>query len=69
MTNLYRVTHDTKKNGDASWAIDIERKTAKEAEAKALAHWYKASKAHAFHVKTRRLKATEEFLYNWFVRV
>ena len=67
MKNLYRVTFLTKKGGDQSWVIDIEAVNIIEATQKAKDMW--KSSAHMFNIKTRRLKDTEEFLYNYFKKV
>lgn len=66
---LYRVEFITKVGGWRYWVIDIEANTAKEARAKAEELWYEHSKWHMFGIKTRLLKDTEEFLYNYFKEV
>lgn len=66
---LYRVEFITKVVWWKDWVIDIEANTAKEARAKAEEMWYEHSRWHMFGIKTRLLKDTEEFLYNYFEEV
>lgn len=66
----YLVTYVLKRGG--RWEdheITITAENAKEARAKAEEMWYEHSKMHMFGIKTRLLKDTEEFLYNYFVEV
>lgn len=68
--SCYRVEFDTKKGGDRHWVFDIMAGTAKFAKVDAEGRWYDwRPDMHMFHVTVRRLKDTEEVLYNWFHRV
>lgn len=64
--SIYEITFLTKKGGEKSWIINVEASTAKEAKAQAMEMWYKDHTAHAFDVQVRKLKDTEEALYNYF---
>lgn len=68
----YEITFDTKKGYPKSWIINITASTVKEAVEKAKEMWAKDSRLsdmHMFHIKARKLKDTEEFLYNYFAIV
>lgn len=68
----YEITFDTKKGYPKSWIINITASTVKEAVEKAKEMWAKDSRfsdMHMFHIKARRLKDKEEFLYNYFAIV
>lgn len=71
MKNLYEVTHDIKANcTEYSYLIHIEADTAKEARDIAEHLWYRDSKSHMFHIKTRRVRETEIVdMAHYFVRV
>lgn len=65
----YEITFDTKKGYPKSWIINITASSEKEAVEKAKEFWSKDSRLsdmHMFHIKVRKLKDTEEFLYNYF---
>lgn len=65
--NYYRVTFDTKKGGYMHWVIDVEATSAKWAQLEAESKWYgKEPEIHMFHIKVRRIKDAEEFVYHWF---
>lgn len=70
MKKMYRVSFDKKKYGFAHYVIDVETESKEQARACAEALWDKhfgyADVPHMFHVKVRRLKDTEEFLYHYF---
>ena len=68
----YEITFDTKKGYPKSWIINIEAANRNEAIEKAKSLWLKDSRLnemHMFRIKARKLKDTEEFLYNYFAIV
>ena len=69
LRNVYRVNFGVKKGGYKSYVIDIEANNLKEARKAAESLWYEHRTSHMFHITVRRLKDTEEFLYNYFSRV
>lgn len=69
MNNLYEITFDTKKGGCSSWIVNVEAKNLKEAKQKAEEMWRAWNTKHMFHIKARRLKDNEEFLYYWFKEI
>lgn len=66
----YRVEFDKKKYGYAHYVIDIEADNTKQAREIAekmwLDHFVGIDVPHMFHVKVRKLKDEEEFLYHYF---
>lgn len=73
MKKLYRVNFDRKKGFYAHYTIDIEAENmdeAKEISKKMWAEHFDSCVAvpNMFHLKVRKLKDTEEFLYNYFKR-
>lgn len=68
----FEITFDTKKGYPKSWIINIGASNRKEAIEKVKCLWMKDSRLnemHMFHIKARKLKDTEEFLYNYFAIV
>ena len=69
MKHMYRINFIVKKGGYKDYVIDVEADNLKEARGIVESLWYENSSAHMFHIKVRRLKDTEEFLYNYFKRI
>lgn len=57
-----------KGNGYTVWYPDIPAANRKKAREIAEMRWNRLD-GHMFHMKVRRIKDTEEFLYHWFVEV
>lgn len=70
MSKLYRVNFDREKGIFAHYAIDIEAHNRDEARKIAESMWreyfFGYNVPHMFHLKVRKLKDTEEFLYHYF---
>ena len=73
MKKMYRVNFDRKKGFYAHYVIDIEaanRDEAKEIAKKMWAeHFNERDVPNMFHLKVRKLRDTEEFLYHYFKRI
>ena len=69
MKNAYEGTLLVKKGGYQNYVIHVDAYNLKEAKAEVERRWYETHTAHAFHMKVRALKPTEEFLYHCFVAV
>lgn len=67
MKNYYRVSFITKKGGERYWVIDIAAQNAKEARVTMEKMWKKSM--HKFSITVRRIKDSEEILYNYFSEV
>lgn len=67
-SNDYRVTFLIKKGGYRYYVIDIPAANRKKAREIAEMRWNRLD-GHMFHLRVRRIKDTEEFLYHWFVEV
>lgn len=74
MKKLYRVNFDRKKGFYAHYVIDIEAANRDEAKEIAKKMWAEhfggcVAAPNMFHLKVRKLKDTEELLYNYFKRL
>lgn len=64
MKNYYRLSFTTKKGGERHWVIDISAQNAKEARVIMEKLWKRDM--HKFSIAVRRIKDSEEILYNYF---
>lgn len=67
MKNYYRVSFITKKGGERYWVVDIAAKNIKEAREIVERMWKR--NMHKFSITVRRIKDSEEILYNYFSEV
>ena len=66
----YRVEFETKKDGYKRWVIDVTTTSIEKAKYVAKHMWEDGNgNGHQFHIRARRLKDNEEYLYNYFYRL